>query len=1732
MLKTGWRAVVDSALFSLGILSLVGLTACTGSSSPPAVNIDAIAFETTAVPNAGAGEYYDTVIRFQTAGNAALPDTFSVLVGELPAGMSLVADREDTDGDGQPDPDGALTGNARLIGYPRVQRAGVPYNFVVKAISTGQLSTTPQPPGTPALAAEQPFAIEVLEGSISILNPTFQEGSNDPAVPAFPDVINFVNPADPQAFFSFPFEAAGGTGNNIIVVYLPRELELSVFDTLADTNPDGSIKLEDDTLETAETNDPFGVYFSDGGVFNVQAGTKKVQIGGFQSPRGELGKITDLNAMWFQRSPTANGPAINARRSINDDLPGGDATLGAQNPILFSDYFHSRYEGTNEGWTAPDTQPDLTRRKYPFVSSEYANAFFQPFDPAIHQTPLRYNAIVEAIDTRGTATKNDDLIARRAYVVQVKIPDIVIDSVFIDGGTAGVDYNVFVGASGGVPPLQFDLEWVDEVDDANATANPLLTQELFGVDLDPDKGSFFGRPRASGFVDLTVRVHASVMNPTQDPPNGTDFLPTGGVDVQGRQNEYVGVHPLTNETGIHKTFRVEMLMPSQPAVLNASLDPGVDGTSYRASDGSGNVVLRGIGGVANLVPYPVDFGANYPANPTVSYAWTSTYDQDPSYGPKPPQGVPGLPNSLTLDGDIDSSTNGEIQGVAFDRGFHPVHLVQIDTYVGNTSTTTPPIDPVAAKQEALTTMGLSVSPDTALYLRGLQTAEGAGGSPNGLLDSTASFAEARMVPMFLQAQLFRATTGVPTPEILPGLPPRADILPIGIAHGGERVNVNKSIPTLQGFWPAEAGKENDWGRSGNRAWRGNQQELTWLQTPNEKQTRVFMWAETGIKKWQSSASNGVGMYGKRYQNYVASGKRGILMVEPKSGNFWIPATFDNTANDGDGAWFGSEFVQTPVGVARGHPKAPYRTAQYSSGYSTRDYADYDHHGQGGLGNYLENISTSSGSSTGWYAYDLGRGGVSVAMSDNGLWCATAMPGGDQQKIALWRTDGEPLTDLVNGTTVVGVDGIDADGNTLTDSAAIINVGGGEATANDILPDSLKFVEGGLIFMRFTETTSTSSYSMNKIFGFSLKTAALTQVNIQTARETLTLAGGASAGSGPSLDFTNRECRYVPDQDQIRGLLVAQTCLSQFAWTGNDTADGEAGPNAIAFTAGEVYDLERNDYTSGIDREGFRIEGNRNQTLFFMTFDGTGAAGLDLSTATIKDLTGNSNTIYGDLLTPGRPGERLDFAQVSGDGKYVAIVRDWSINDVSSFSFYNRRPTFSHYYYTSTEAGGSSHDLLLFSTEGNDLDTGKSGTQHVLFLGQRSNRVDGGSNPTGMPAYASGNNLMDAQYRKMTGLTFSQDNTKLFFEYAGDESYSTLCSGYSDQGWFVNPTGQTSTFYYNVGTEMVAQFDFRTASDGPINLGNTTLKNPLKSLKSTDNKSVGGVGPSSGKFRSTYPESSQLFWARFRSPNGDFMYYVADRLGGPAHMFGINMTDTTIASPEGKDRVPYVAFALHPQTIAFEQFEAISFNYESRFGAVPAGTTLGTGTTARDGDGIIFVIASDASSSGAPESDLEVYVFDANRGGELNVLTSDVTTGTLNAINNLYVSTDANTVIGQRASSTQSRDSRTTLTSQTDLFAVTNVHNVLRGATPNAFVISEKASHGASVALVGEGTATGAQAIIYSYATATGNSSWDDRRLYVSVLAANASRTALDQTQSHYAVIAGGRKLNDNPNTAD
>jgi hypothetical protein len=181
-----------------------------------------------------------------------------------------------------------------------------------------------------------------------------------------------------------------------------------------------------------------------------------------------------------------------------------------------------------------------------------------------------------------------------------------------------------------------------------------------------------------------------------------------------------------------------------------------------------------------------------------------------------------------------------------------------------------------------------------------------------------------------------------------------------------------------------------------------------------------------------------------------------------------------------------------------------------------------------------------------------------------------------------------------------------------------------------------------------------------------------------------------------------------------------------------------------------------------------------------------------------------------------------------------------------------------------------------------------------------------------------------------------------------------------------------------------------------------------------------------------------------------------------------------------------------------------------------------------------VVASDASSGATSATDLEVCAFDANAGGDLFALTSAVTSGSANAINHIYSSADGNFLVGQRSTfSGDSGANRSVLNSQSDLFAVTNVHAVLAGtAAPDAFVLSAGRSHGSTVAFIGENTATGPQAIIYSADnegnTDTGNRTWDDRVLKLGLLAPNSPAATVDSTPSHYVVLGGSRKLDDNP----
>ena len=57
---------------------------------------------------------------------------------------------------------------------------------------------------------------------------------------------------------------------------------------------------------------------------------------------------------------------------------------------------------------------------------------------------------------------------------------------------------------------------------------------------------------------------------------------------------------------------------------------------------------------------------------------------------------------------------------------------------------------------------------------------------------------------------------------------------------------------------------------------------------------------------------------------------------------------------------------------------------------------------------------------------------------------------------------------------------------------------------------------------------------------------------------------------------------------------------------------------------------------------------------------------------------------------------------------------------------------------------------------------------------------------------------------------------------------------------------------------------------------------------------------------------------------------------------------------------------------------------------------------------------------------------------------------------------------------------------------------------------------------------GPQALVFSHATKGTNATWDDRVLVIAQLVPNAVRTTEDNTRSHYVVLAGTRKLDDDP----
>jgi hypothetical protein len=1323
--------------------------------------------------------------------------------------------------------------------------------------------------------------------------------------------------------------------------------------------------------------------------------------------------------------------------------------------------------------------------------------------------------------------------------VRVQIPDITIDTVLLPAGQAGVLYGAQIALSGGVPPLFTDLEWVDGTNDLNATSPDALTKDLFGIELDPRTWQFIGAPRAAApdadpstttpdgaSVELTVRAWAQVMNPTQ---NGPVLVPTGNTGEWDGFLDPDGGGPAPGKFGRHHVYQVNFALPTAPSISNASLAAGIDGTAYPGDR------IVGAGGVPLLAPYPVGFfdsapGVIYPsASAQRAYEWSSTYAQDTSYdpplGPGKNPAAAGLPNALTLVTSAALATNGNITGTTFDRGFLAILFSGLDFYVG-LSTSPHPTTYQTVFQKSLT---LSVSPDQALYMRGVQGSEGSGGSVTGLADSTAQMAQALMSPLVLATGIFSIETGKAA-VYHSSVAPQMDILPVLLPNGGSDTHNRKSIPSISGYWPAEANKEPYWNYQGgaNEAWKHCQQELTWVQVPNPSHARVFMWADsTPVVQYSNGA------WTQKYQTLDPTKKRGVLVVSP-SGDFFVPAILDGNTGD-HGTVFGCEAVVSAFGTNSfdGYyyiGMHPLYTKYFE--YSVRD-SRIDRRVQlQGTNCYLEPYSSAVNTNQDWYMNSVGRSATSIAMSADGVWCATALPGGtDTQKVLLWRTDKQPIPNpiLAQSYAVPLTGKMVGPAGTLVDfanSAVILKVGGQTAsgvtiTANQsyLLPDSLMFVRDGLLFLSETQ--------LDRVFGVSLVDGHLSSVNLNTAAVAVN-----GAGLGPTVSASTGQ--FIPDNDYLRGAVASASVSTQFAFAGAKPAAGEEGPNSVAFVAGSNSFLAALTDISGYPRGGYGMQASANKRLFFLAI-GTGASGMDLGASTLRDLTGSSASIYGDLLSPGRLGEELDFLALSDDGRFAAVGRDRAIGDEDIYGTggFSYRPTFhTGLYYTGSSSsyaswGPTSHDLMLLSTDGSDMHSA-AGTQHVLYLGTASPTTSyiSTADPPGMPGYAVGKNHINGISRRVHGLTFAPDNKNLLFHYVGFSGLYPAApygnSQSSSPGWGpINP-GTTTTF--SSGTETNIRLTFRNSSDQPVDFASTSnIKNSLQGLTGQG----GSIGATSAPFGGD--SGTQLFWATFKSDDGNFLYFISDQINSSTgfsaanrnHMVGFNITAATINA-----RASFPPFSTHPSTIGFEQFDCNAWNYENRFKSVPGGVVF----NGRDGAGILCVIASDASAGAGSATDLEVYVMDTNRGTNLAVLTSAVTTGTSNAINHLSMSGDGNVITGQIAKTTANAvSSRSVLNNNTDLFAVVNVHAVLAGSAPTAFIVSQGQSHGTSVAFAGDGTAAGAQALIYSSASAgTSNSSWATRTLKSVPLASGAIPTVLDNVQSHTVVLAGGRRINDDP----
>ncbi len=1088
-------------------------------------------------------------------------------------------------------------------------------------------------------------------------------------------------------------------------------------------------------------------------------------------------------------------------------------------------------------------------------------------------------------------------------------------------------------------------------------------------------------------------------------------------------------------------------------------------------------------------------GAIYPASAAErTYEWDAEYAQDRSY---PLQAtVKGLPNQLTLARSAGLATNGMITGLALDRGFHIVRFTGRDFYVG----------PSAAPHPASlrTTFGkalvISVSPDEAVYLRGVQAFEAPLGAPTGLADALAQTAEPRMTPILLAAGLFTAGTGS-APALDRDLPVQIDTLPVLLANGGSDAHNRMSIPQVRGYWPAESNKEPRWDVASSQAWKHLQQEMTWLQAPDAERTRVFLWAEATTTKTFTNAA-----WSQKYQQLDPTKRRGVLVVKPLTGEFFVPLILDGNVPD-HGTLFGAEAVVSASSISSGGSRYSYGDRFYTKlhYYAVRDSAhDREAHLHGG-GTYLQAYSSVSDNASGWYMQSLGRTATSVSMSSDGVWCATALVGGSNlQKILLWRTDGEPIPGAILARPyATALEGKLADGTAFPNSACILRVGGESASGKTLsknqrhlLPDSLLFVENGLLFLNETQ--------LDRVFGVSLLDGHLSSVDLNAARKEVN-----GAGTGPAASATTGQ--FVPDQDYLRGQGGAQGFGAQFAFAGDKPDPGEEGPDRVAFVAGSNAFLGALNDLSGYPRQGYAIHANRDKALLFLDLD-TGNQGLDLATSALRDLTGSDPDIHGDLLTPGRPGEELDYLVLSDDGEFAAVVRDIRTTEEMPSSAFGYRPTF-HTALATPDATGdawtASHDLLLVSTRGEDLDEA-AGTRNVLFLGTGSLAA---TDPVGMPGYAAGKAHLNAPFRRLNGLTFAADGSTLVFNYAGHGQYNPLYFGGTAKGWAPHNPEQVAT-HAGAGTQSILALTFRTSTGGTVDFGAPSiLRNAL-----TD---VANAGATAAPFGQS--TSGHCFWATFKSPNGRFLYYVVDQVDASLSFTQANrnlMVGFNLGAEEIQGRSPYTPFIPHADTVGFEQFDCNSWNYENRFASSP-------------GTSILCVIASDASAGAGSATDLEAYAMDADLGTDLVPLTSAVTTGATSAINHLCLSANGDVLAGQvSATAASSANGRAFLNGNSDLFVVRNVRGAVLGATPDAFVVSKGRSHGASLAFVGEAALAGPQAVVFSSGPpGATNASWTSRTLVVAPLAQAAVAAPLDQTLSHYAVLAAGRKEDDDATSA-